>query len=157
MDPSLIAFLLAAAIRITGLPALAPEELPVFMALPGNEIQHQVCPEDPSNCRGVAAYFDSLRYRILYRDSLDLEDPVDHSFLLHEMVHVLQHRQMGNAMYADCHAMLHTEAQAYRAQNAYLRLQGQFMRVGNVLAFTTCAQEASYTPEARLAPGRIGP
>ena len=139
MDPALIAYLFAAAVRITGLPAIAVEELPPFIALPDRELQRQLCPTDAAECTGIAAYFDALRYRILYSDALDLDDPADHSFLLHEIVHVLQHRQAGEAMYADCHALLQTERQAYRAQNVYLRGAGQPIRVGDGLRFATCA------------------
>lgn len=140
MDTELIAFLLAAAVRITGLPAVAVEDLPVFVALPAEELEHQVCPgDDDVGCRGIAAYFDSLRYRVLYRADLSPDDPLEHSFLLHEIVHVLQHRQFGNAMYADCRATLATEAQAYRAQNTYLRYTGLLVQVGGMLRVAACA------------------
>jgi hypothetical protein len=138
MDASLIAYLLAAAIRLTGLPAVPVEELPPFVALPDMELERQVCPNAGNGCRGIAAYFDSLHYRILYRDSLDLEQPLDHSYLLHEIVHVLQHRQQGNAMYADCYALLQTERQAYRAQNIYLRANDQLAYVGGMLHQASC-------------------
>lgn len=138
MDTALIAFLLAAAIRLSGLPAVALDELPTFVALPGEELERQICPVDGDACRDIAAYFDGLRYRILYRDSLLLDEPLDHSYLLHEIVHVLQRRQLGNAMYADCRATLATETQAYRAQNAYLRAAGQFAQVGSALYWVGC-------------------
>ncbi|HLO65115.1 MAG TPA: hypothetical protein VK165_19305 [Azonexus sp.] len=138
MDTTLIAFLLAAAVRITGLPAVPVEELPTFVALAPSELERQVCPDGGNGCKGIAAYFDALHYRILYRDTLDLEQPLDHSFLLHEIVHVLQHRQVGNAMYADCRATLRTEAQAYRAQNAYLRTYDQWAYVGVALNYAAC-------------------
>lgn len=138
MDTALIAFLLAAAVRITGLPAVSVEELPAFVALPSEEMERQICPAGDHGCRGIAAYFDSLRYRIMYRDDLVLEDPFEHSYLLHEIVHVLQHRQFGEAMYADCRATLATEAQAYRAQNTYLKRYDQFAQVGGMLLQVGC-------------------
>lgn len=138
MDTALIAFLLAAAVRITGLPAVQLGELPVFVALPAEELERQVCPAGDGGCRGIAAYFDSLHYRILYRDTLALEEPLDHSYLLHEIVHVLQHRQFGSAMYADCRATLRTEAQAYRAQDLYLRASGEQAQVGGILHKVAC-------------------
>lgn len=140
MDSSLIAFLLMAAVRITGLPAVPVEELPLFVPLSSQELQRQVCPDAGNGCRGIVAYFDTLHYRILYSDSLDLDEPLDHSYLLHEIVHVLQHRQFGNAMYADCHALLQTEGQAYRAQNIYLRAAGQMAYVGSRLLYASCSQ-----------------
>lgn len=138
MDTALIAYLLAAAIRITGLPPVPAEELPPFVALSSRELERQVCPNAGQGCRGIVAYFDALHYRILYRDSLNLDEPFDHSFLLHEMVHVLQHRQEGNAMYEDCRALLRTEAQAYRAQNIYLRAHDQLAYVGTRLNQASC-------------------
>lgn len=140
MDSSLVAFLLAAAIRITGLPAMPVEELPSFVALSAREMERQICPDAGNGCRGIVAYFDPLHRRILYRDNLDLDQPLDHSYLLHEIVHVLQHRQSGNAMYADCYALLQTEGQAYRAQNVYLRAMGQLAYVGGMLSRVSCAR-----------------
>lgn len=139
MDASLIAFLLMAAVRITGLPAVPVEELPPFVPLPALELERQICPDAGNGCRGIVAYFDSLHYRILYRDSLDLDEPLDHSYLLHEIVHVLQHRQFGNAMYADCYALRQTEGQAYRAQNVYLHATGQLAYVGGMLQYASCS------------------
>ncbi len=149
MDAALIAYLLAAAIRITGLPGVAAAHLPEFVALPARELERQVCPDGGNGCRGIVAYFDRLHFRILYRDTLDLEQPFDHSFLLHEIVHVLQYREFGNAMYADCRSTLRTEAEAYRAQNRYLRDTGQLAYVGFSLRTTDCAGAGL----GRLAPG----
>ena len=140
MDAPLIAYLLAAAIRITGLPPVAVAELPPFVPLSSRDLERQVCPDAGHGCRGIVAYFDAQHYRVLYRDSLNLDDPFDHSFLLHEMVHVLQHRQEGNAMYEDCRALLRTEAQAYRAQNIYLRANDQLAYVGTRLNQSSCPQ-----------------
>ena len=138
MDSSLITFLLAVAIRMTGLPAVPESELPPFVPLSPEELERQICPDAGNGCKGIAAYFDVLHYRILYRDTLDLDEPLDHSYLLHEIVHVLQHRQVGNAMYADCWAMLQSEGQAYRAQNSYLRMSGQLAYVGGRLRDASC-------------------
>ena len=140
MDSSLIAFLLAAAVSITGLPPVPQGELPPFVPLARQDLERQICPDAGNGCRGIAAYFDALHYRILYLDSLDLDEPLDHSYLLHEIVHVLQHRQVGSAMNADCWAMLQSEGQAYRAQNIYLRASGQTAYVGNLLRQATCIQ-----------------
>ena len=140
MDSSLIAFLLAVAVRATGLPAVPESELPPFVPLAPQELERQICPDAGNGCKGIAAYFDALHYRILYRDTLDLDEPLDHSYLLHEIVHVLQHRQVGNAMYADCWAMLQSEGQAYRVQNNYLRANDQLAYVGGMLRTASCVQ-----------------
>jgi len=140
MDSSLIAFLLAVAVRTTGLPAVPESELPPFVPLAPLELERQICPDAGNGCQGIVAYFDALHYRILYRDTLDLDDPLDHSYLLHEIVHVLQHRQVGNAMYADCWATLQSEGQAYRVQNIYLRANDQLAYVGGMLRHASCVQ-----------------
>lgn len=143
MDSALIGFLLDMAVRFTGLPPVPAEELPPFQRVSRAEMQAAVCPEalESRSCSGIMAVFDTEGQRILYLDTLDLDEASDNSFLLHEIVHALQYRQQGDAIYADCAALLRTEGQAYAAQNAYLRREGQFLRVGEVLRFTTCAQE----------------
>ncbi|MBL8484197.1 MAG: hypothetical protein JNJ60_18515 [Rhodocyclaceae bacterium] len=144
MDTALITFLLELAIKFSGLPSMAVEQLPSFERVSRAEMHHTVCPESQADhgCAGIMAVFDTERNRILYLDTLDLEKPADNSFLLHEIVHALQYRQHGTAIYADCAALLATEQQAYAAQNAYLRREGVFMRVGEVLRYTTCAPPA---------------
>jgi hypothetical protein len=141
MDATLVAFLLELAVKFTGLPAIPLNELPEFQRVSRAEMQRVVCAEEETGCRNIVALFDTDRFRILYLDTLNLDNPSDNSFLLHELVHALQYRRGGEAIYADCRALLRTEAQAYRAQNAYLRREGQFMRVGEVLRFTTCAAD----------------
>ena len=43
-------------------------------------------------------------------------------------------------MYEDCRALLRTEAQAYRAQNTYLRANDQLAYVGTRLNQASCTQ-----------------
>jgi len=139
MDASLIAFLLELAVKFTGLPAVPVDQLPPLRAVSRAEMRAIACGDAPAGCGEVVALFDADRYGIFYLDMLDPQDADDNSFLLHEIVHVLQYRQSGAAMYASCDALLSTEAQAYRAQNAYLRREGRLMQVGAVLQATTCA------------------
>lgn len=139
MDASLIAFLLELAVRFTGLPAVPADQLPPLRAVSRAAMRAIACGDAPAGCGEVVALFDADEYRIFYLDTLDLQDAEDNSFLLHEIVHVLQYRQSGAAMYEGCDALLSTEAQAYRAQNAYLRREGRLTRVGAVLRATTCA------------------
>jgi hypothetical protein len=151
MDSALIAFLLDMAVKFTGLPAIPVDALPPFQPVSRGEMQRRVCPEAAPGCGAIVALFDTEGYRILYLDSLDPQNPADNSFLVHELVHVLQFRQRGDAIYADCPALLRTEGEAYRAQNAYLKREGQLMRVGEVLRFTTCAADRAVA--ARATPG----
>lgn len=148
MDTALIAFLLDMAVKFSGLPAIPVEALPPFQPVSRAEMQRLICPESTPSCGTIVALFDTDQYRILYLEQLDPENSTDNSFLMHEIVHVLQYRQRGDAIYADCSALLQTEGQAYKAQNAYLRREGQLMRVGEVLRFTTCAADRSVAAHA---------
>lgn len=141
MDSALLAFLLDMAVKFSGLPAMPVEQLPPMRAVSSRDMRRIVCADDPASCRNLQAVFDTEGYRILYLDTLELENASDNSFLVHELVHVLQYRRDGDAIYADCRALLRTESQAYRAQNAYLQREGQLLRVGDMLRFTTCAEQ----------------
>jgi hypothetical protein len=139
MDALLLKFLLDFAVAQTGYPALTVESLPPLVALSEQDFGQEVCPEDPLHCRNIVAVFDTDGYRIVHKAYLDPEDPSDHSFLLHELVHVLQHQSRGDAIFATCENTLRTETEAYRVQNEYLRRQGQLMRAGKALGFMNCA------------------
>jgi len=77
--------------------------------------------------------------RILISDELDLQESSDNSFLLHELVHVLQFRYQSGSTFASCEDTLKSEREAYRAQNAYLRRQGRLERYGDMLMHVSCA------------------
>lgn len=141
MDPDLLAYLLSVAIQLSGLPPIGPDELPPIERLPPDQLNRQVCPGDPGNCIGLAAYFDIPAYRILIDRRLDPLHPADHSYLLHEFVHVLQYRVHGPTLFARCEDSFRHEAQAYRVQNIYLRRQGVLLRVGDALQLARCARE----------------
>lgn len=148
MEPTLIAFLLDMAIKFSGLPPIPVAELPPMEPVSRATMQEIVCPEASPGCGAIVALFDTEGQRILYLESLNIENSSDNSFLVHEIVHVLQYRHRGEAIYADCTALLQTEGQAYRVQNAYLRREGQFLRVGDVLRFTTCGTDKSIAARA---------
>jgi len=139
MDASLIAFLLDFAVKFSELPAVAPSDLPPIRAVSRSEMRALACDDAQAACDQIVALFDAEHYVIVYLQTLDLESAEDNSFLLHELVHVLQFRSRGASMYENCNALLQTEAQAYRAQNAYLRREGRLMQVGAMLGATTCA------------------
>lgn len=144
----LLAFLLAAAAQSSGYPAIPVDALPPVRYLKVNDIAALVCPQRPENCQGIAALFETEGYEILIRNDFDLDNPADNSFLLHELVHVLQWKASGDAIFESCAATLRTENEAYRAQNAYLKREGQFLRFGEMAMFATCAEETS-TPFPR--------
>lgn len=137
----LLAFLIAAAAKLSGYPEIPVEALPPVRAVPVEAIARAICPEAPAGCTGIAATFETEGYEILIRDTLDLEDAADNSFLLHEFVHVLQWKARGDAIFQDCPTTLATEGEAYRAQNAYLKREGEFLRFGEMLAYTQCAED----------------
>jgi hypothetical protein len=145
----LIAFLLQAAVSNSGYPAIPVENLPPISAVTRNVIAKEICPKKPEECIGMVAVFDTDDYRILYSDELDAENAADNSFLIHELVHVLQFKAIGEKIFATCEAAMKAETEAHRAQNAYLKKEGQFLRFGETLAFTTCAgsQNTFFTSE----------
>jgi hypothetical protein len=150
----LIAYLLPLAAKLSGYPVIEASQLPPIRQLPPAEISREICPDDAKGCEGMVAIFDTDRYQILIRDNLDLDNPSDNSFLLHELVHVLQYKAKGDEIFADCPSTMKTETEAYKVQNRYLGLEGQFLRVGDALAFMTCAgkQDTFFTKEVMIEP-----
>jgi len=143
MDPSyeLLTQLLAAAIRLSGLPAIHVSELPPVVMLPRQVLNETVCSSAPVRCSGLIAAFDTQRYRIVVDEKLDFGDPDDDSFLVHELVHVLQFKQSGSVGFTSCTAVLESERQAYAAQNLYLRENGRLGQHGIMLRFSHCPSQ----------------
>lgn len=135
----LLSKLLAAAIHLSGLPAMPASELPPVLMLPRSELNKTVCPSVPIRCAGLTAAFDTQRYRIVMDDRLDLNDEYDASFLVHEMVHVLQFHSGGSTGFTSCEAVVESERQAYAVQNAYLREHDQTGSEGAMLKFSHCS------------------
>ena len=138
---SIAAELLSAAIALSGLPPISQAELPPLYALSTAEMAQTLCPEQPAQCRAIAALFDTERYRILILSTLNLDDPEDHSFLLHELVHVLQFKVRGEAGFASCNAIVVSEREAYQVQNRYLASHGLFAQQGMMMRYMTCPLE----------------
>lgn len=143
-NPELLDYFLSKAIRLSGLPSLTAKQLPPLFLVSVQELNQEVCPEDPQNCRNLAAVFDDLGYRVLIRNDFDLSDnfaPYDYSFVIHELVHVLQYRHQGPEIFRNCQAIYNTELQAYTAQDQYLKEEGDFHRPGTFLRFFYCDEE----------------
>ena len=138
MNQDLLAVLLSTAISLSGLPPINVNELPAIVRVSHEEMRREVCPRDPGSCKGIAAIFEPDRQRILIDEALNLDLTDDNSFVVHELVHVLQFRQYGSLMYANCAASMSTEAQAYQVQNAYLSREGRLARFYQRLAFADC-------------------
>lgn len=150
LDAELLADLMGWAARLSGTPA--PPETPTLQPLPAAALAEHVCPGNAGDCRTLVALYDTERRRILYRDSLDMNDLVDQSFIVHELVHHLQHLREGEALFSSCERALAAEAEAYAAQNRYLVQFKAWRRVGEMLRFMHCA---GATAELELRPGGV--
>lgn len=138
LSAELLARLLAAAIRYSALPPIDIAELPPIEQLSAPALAAKVCPDEPERCTTMAALFDTERYRIYLRDSLDPDNPMDNSFIVHELVHVLQYRKHGPEYFEDCPNRIASERQAYYVQNNYLGEEGVDWREGYLVRFMRC-------------------
>ncbi|MGN6702312.1 MAG: hypothetical protein ACTHKB_05025 [Burkholderiaceae bacterium] len=140
MGPSseILAQLLAAAVRLSGLPGIDPADLPPIVPMERNELNQAVCSSAPVRCSGLVAAFDTLRYRIVVDSRLDFASPQDNSYVVHEIVHVLQFKQSGSKRFTSCHAVVDSEKQAYAAQNRYLIEHDLPGEEGFTLKFAHC-------------------
>ncbi|HEY6898010.1 MAG TPA: DUF6647 family protein [Rhodocyclaceae bacterium] len=145
-DQALLSYLLAMAVALSGYPEMAVEDLPAIQQLPPNALHAAACDDGAAPCENLAALFDSQNQRILISNRLDPADPADNSFLVHEFVHVLQYRQLGESYSEGCEATLAAEREAYRVQNAYLRRAGRLERYGDRLTFMACAARQPSDP-----------
>jgi hypothetical protein len=141
VDANLIAQLLTFAVRITGLPAIAEADLPQMIAMSKEGITQEMCPERPAQCDTLVALFEPSKYRVIYRSTLDLTKTFDRSFLLHELVHVLQFRAKGPSIFFTCKDRMLVEREAYITQDRYLAEKGLEMRVSGALRFMRCPEE----------------
>ena len=158
IDEELAADLMAWASRLSGLEDLQPDRPPALLALSPSEIEANVCPESPTGCRSLVAVYDTDRRRVLYRSSLDMRDPTDQSFIVHELVHHLQYLHRGPAIFASCAAIVQTEREAYAAQNLYQRQFRQWQRMGEVMHFMHCEQASGAgAPVVRFGGSPAGP
>lgn len=142
MDPSyeILIRLLAAAVEFSGLPAIHVSELPPVIMMPREELNRTVCVNEPIRCTGLMAAFDTERYRILVDSRLDLNEASDNSFLVHEIVHVLQLKQAGSRRFTSCRAVISSEREAYDVQNRYLMQNSIPAQHGSGLRFARCPE-----------------
>lgn len=137
-DFQLLADLVAVAAALSGYPVIAVDSLPRIEILAPLEFKLAVCPDNPDECNGIAAYFDEDGQAIRLVDTLDLQSPQGRSFLVHELVHVLQYHARGRIAEAGCAGNLRSEQEAYRVQNAYLRQSGRHEQYGGPIMFMRC-------------------
>ena len=143
MYPSieLLSTLLAAAIQYSGLPAIPVDAMPPVTLLSKSDFMSTVCPENPDRCASMVAAFDTLRYRIVIHDDINLNSVAGKSFLLHELVHVLQYKKDGVERFTSCEAVLDSEREAFAAQNRYLEANDVIWRAGTHLRYMRCPPE----------------
>jgi len=147
LTAELMARFLAAAVRFSGLPAVDPADLPAIEQVSAQVLAQKVCPDAPGTCTSVAALFDTESYRIYLRDTLNPTDPMDNSFIVHELVHVLQFKKFGHDYFTSCRKVLNSEQQAYYVQNNYLGEEGIDWREGFLLRFMKCPPEEAAKDE----------
>ena len=141
MTPETYAYILAATLKLSGIPAPASAPPPVVAAT-REHLASEMCPDRPADCRGVVAMFDTERNRILLRDDMDPDDDeIAASFVVHELTHWLQFHRWGPRIYATCEATLRTEHDAYSVQNKYLAARGAMFKAGAVLWAMKCPKE----------------
>lgn len=147
LSAELLTRLLAAAIRYSSLPGMAVGDLPPIEQMSAQALAERVCPDQPDRCSTMAALFDTEAYRIYLRDSLNPTDPMDNSFIVHELVHVLQYRRHGADYFSDCHRRIDSERQAYYVQNNYLGDEGVDWREGYLVRFMRCPEDERNHPD----------
>lgn len=140
-DLTLMTQLLAATVRLSGLAPMPVQELPGLHTLPAADLRAQACPAEAEACINLAGWYDTLRHRILISEPFDPRSARDLSFVVHELVHVLERRQLGERYQADCEATLKSERRAYRVQNAYLQEHQAPERYGRMLLNVACAPD----------------
>ena len=149
LSKELLTDLLAAAIRISQLPGIPADQLPPVIPVNAQFFIDKVCPDQPQRCRSTAALFDTEAYEIYVRKPIDVQSPITLSFVVHEMVHVLQFKQGGHTRFEGCQAVLDNEQQAYKVQNIFLYENGSDWREGFSLRFMTCPPEPKQSDQQK--------
>jgi hypothetical protein len=93
----------------------APDHPPNLRVLPGAELSARVC---NGACPARGAYIAGGG--VLLSDGLDMDDPMDRSVLVHELVHYLQDLSGRFADEPACKRWRDREAEAYAVQDKYL-------------------------------------
>lgn len=141
LDPAQLLELFQWAARLTRRTLPDDLTLPVVVALSVEQLNQRVCPDKPTRCRPIAAAYGIENRDIIYRDSLDMTRLLDRSYLLHEVVHFLQHQDQRDAVNASCEQILANERQAYGVQAAFLRQHGIYQPVGLELRRIRCPRD----------------
>jgi hypothetical protein len=138
MDTALRDELLAAAVHFGDRPR-PKSDAPAVLALPSAEFAREVCRDENIPCANVMAAYDPRRVRVVYRAELDLGRVWERSFVVHELVHWIQHQaQADTDADVSCPAYRAAEREAYTVQNRYLRHHQSGRRAGTMLSMLHC-------------------
>jgi hypothetical protein len=148
LSTELLSTLLTAAVQFSGLPAIDVSELPPVDVVSVEAFFKAVCPLKPGRCIAMVAAFDTQRYRILIRESLNMDDPAENSFLVHELVHVLQYKMDGSTRFMSCDAVLASEREAFETQNRYMNSLGLVRQEGIAVRYMKCPPPEKARDEA---------
>lgn len=138
----LVAELLAIAIRFSGYEPISPSDVPEIIPIRSQyEYNLQACPPEETACQRTVALFDHKKNMIFFREDL-IGDPststISASFIVHELVHVLQYHEFGEKMFDTCQNLYFSELRAYNVQNAYLSSLGSSFKSGDVMKVFRC-------------------
>lgn len=140
VDAHLVAGLLKIAAALGDFPDPAGLPLPAIVALPAAALKARACPAAADRCGDIVALYDRPGHRILIRAELDPAGALGQSFLVHELVHVLQGWQRrGDA--ETCAHGLADERQAYDVQNRFLADADRPERFGTMFRALACAPD----------------
>lgn len=112
------------AAKISDRPLPVGIKLPTLIPVKKESLAAIVCPKKPQDCASVAAAYSIETGEIMYRAAFVLSDVMHRSYIVHEMVHYLQHISQRTQLTRTCHQILKNEREAYGVQAAYLRRHG---------------------------------
>ncbi len=78
---------------------------------------------------------------ILYRNTFDFQNALDRSYIVHELVHFLQHTSKGERLNENCRVIRDNERQAYIAQSRYLSRRGESFPIDEMMKLTYCPNQ----------------
>jgi len=137
-DAKTLFALLRWAARLTGRELPAGIKPPALVELPVDQLKARVCPEQPIDCASLVAAYGIKDGVILHSDQINMSNPIDRSYLLHELVHFLQHRDEGEQVNRTCESILRWERHAYIAQSRYLAKNGHPFPIDEMMKLTYC-------------------
>jgi hypothetical protein len=112
----------------------AAKELPPITVISQDEIDKIVCRRP---CAVRAAYLPDRG--VLLAETLDpINQPLDRSILVHELVHFLQEINHRYSELSPCKRWFHREREAYAVQNQYLYRINANQHVGGMLEASMC-------------------